>query len=129
MPDRPEPVPGRLAPCPRAPRCVSSDAAQAGQRIEPLVLRAGADDAWRAAAAAVEALPRTRVVTRTGDYLHAECRSAIFRFTDDLELELRAVDGIIAVRSCSRVGYYDFGVNRRRVESLREHMQQTGVLR
>ena len=65
----------------------------------------------------------------TDDYLHAECRSALFGFVDDLELHLRASDGIIAVRSASRLGYGDLGVNRRRVESLRSALARQDMVR
>lgn len=118
---------GRLAPCPGAPRCVSSDAG-GDHAVPPLVLAAPPDRAWPAAAEAVRQLPRTRIVKQTGDYLHAECRSAIFRFVDDLELHLRPDDNVIAVRSGARLGYYDFGVNRRRVETIRETLRREGVV-
>jgi uncharacterized protein (DUF1499 family) len=122
-------VDGRLAPCPASPNCVSSDAAEARHAIAPLALAVAVPDAWRAAREAVAALPRTRIVTETGDYLHAECRSALFRFVDDVELHLRPAEGVIAVRSASRVGYGDLGVNRRRVEALRSALRARGALR
>ena len=59
------------------------------------------------------------MVSESPGYLHVECRSKIFGFVDDLEFQLQAAQGLIAVRSASRTGYYDFGVNRRRVEALR----------
>jgi uncharacterized protein (DUF1499 family) len=111
---------GRLAPCPRSPNCVSSDAADAEHGIAPLAL---------AAREAVAALPRTRIVSEGGDSLHAECRSALFRFVDDLELQLRPAEGVIAVRSASRIGYSDLGVNRRRVEALRSALRARGAVR
>jgi uncharacterized protein (DUF1499 family) len=77
----------------------------------------------------VSELSRTRIVTETADYLHAECRSALLGFVDDLELHLRPDEGIIAVRSASRLGYSDLGVNRRRVEGLRTSLIERGVLR
>jgi len=67
----------------------------------------------------VAKLPRTIVVTEQPGYLHVECRSKLFGFVDDLEFQLRAEQGLIAVRSAARTGYYDFGVNRQRVEALR----------
>jgi uncharacterized protein (DUF1499 family) len=63
------------------------------------------------------------------DYLHAECASAVFGFVDDLELQLRASEGRIAVRSASRLGRSDLGVNRRRVEALRSELARQGVVR
>jgi uncharacterized protein (DUF1499 family) len=53
------------------------------------------------------------------DYLHAEMRSLLFRFVDDIEFFLVADKGLIHVRSASRAGYSDFGVNRKRVERIR----------
>lgn len=119
----------RLAPCPDAPRCVSSDARDESRRVEPFKLAAPAEQAWQTAVEAVQRLPRTRIVTRTGDYLHAEVKSPVFRFVDDLELHLRPEEDLIAVRSAARIGYYDFGVNRRRVENLRERLRAAGVVR
>ena len=119
---------GRLAPCPASPNCVSSDAS-GEQGVAPFGLAVDPGRAWHAARGAVAALPRTRIVSHTPDYLHAECTSAVFGFVDDLELNLRPGAGIIAVRSASRIGYSDLGVNRRRVETLREALSAQGVTR
>jgi uncharacterized protein (DUF1499 family) len=118
-----------LSPCPSSPNCVSSDAGDPSHRVPPFELAAPAPEAWRAARLAVAALPRTLVVAETPDYLHAECASAIFGFVDDLELHLRAAEGLIAVRSASRLGHGDMGVNRRRVEGLRSSLVRQGVVR
>ncbi len=118
-----------LAPCPSSPNCVSSDAHDPGHAIAPLELAVSRDQAWEAAVAAVSELPRTAIVTRQDGYLHAECQSAVFGFVDDLELELRAPEQIIAVRSASRLGYGDLGVNRRRVEGLRQELRRRGAVR
>lgn len=120
---------GSLAPCPSSPNCVSSDAADESHQVPPFRLAAPPAEAWRAARKAVSELPRTQIAQETGDYLHAECRSAVFGFVDDLELHLRPAEGIIAVRSASRLGYSDLGVNRRRVESLRASLTALGALR
>jgi uncharacterized protein (DUF1499 family) len=119
----------RLAPCPSTPNCVSSDGEEPSQRVSPFQLAAPAAEAWRAARAAVLSLPRTQIVAETGGYLHAECRSAVFGFVDDLELHLRPAQGMIAVRSAARLGYSDFGVNRRRIERLRARLARQGVVR
>jgi uncharacterized protein (DUF1499 family) len=92
------------------------------------VLAVPVAEAWPVVQRAVEAQPRTRIVAQTGDFLHAECRSRIFRFVDDLQLQLRAGEGIIAVRSASRLGYSDLGVNRKRVEALRSELKRRGVV-
>jgi len=119
----------RLAPCPSSPNCVSSDASDTAHSIAPFALAAPATQAWEAARAAAANLPRTRIVTETDSYLHAECRSALLGFVDDLELHLRADQGTVAVRSASRLGYSDMGVNRRRVETLRSELVRQGVVR
>lgn len=110
---------GKLPPCPPSPNCVCSDQRDSEHQVLPFVLLASAGKAWEAARQAVMQLPRTRIVAEGPGYLHAECRSALFRFVDDLQLQLREQEGIIAVRSASRLGRSDFGVNRRRVETLR----------
>jgi len=117
-----------LAPCPSSPNCVSSDAVDDTHKTPPLRLAVTPAEAWEAAEQAVKALPRTRIVQRTEDYLHAECRSALFGFVDDLELQLRPAAGIIAVRSASRLGYWDFGVNRRRIDALRAVLVEQGKI-
>jgi uncharacterized protein (DUF1499 family) len=118
-----------LAPCPSSPNCVSSDARDSRHQVSPLQLAVASAEAWRAVREVVSELPRTRIVKETGDYLHAECRSALFGFVDDLELHLRPAEKMVAIRSASRLGYSDLGVNRRRVEGLRESLTSRGVLR
>ena len=120
---------GRLAACPDSPNCVSSDAGDPAHRVPPFKINLPAKEAWRLAKEAVKDIPRTTITEVTDVILHAECRSLVFRFVDDLELELRADKGIIAVRSASRKGHSDFGVNRRRVEDLRERLRSRGVVR
>jgi len=118
----------RLAPCPTSPNCVSSDAEDARHRIAPLTIKGDASRSWAALASLLKDEPRMRVVEESDTYLHATARTRVFRFVDDVEFELRATEGIIAVRSASRVGRSDLGVNRRRVESIRERLRNAGVI-
>ena len=118
----------KLPPCPASPNCVSSDATDAARWVEPYRLRVASEEGWQALLEIVTALPRTTVVTKTNIYLHAESRSALFGFVDEVEFQLRPADKIIAVRSASRVGYWDLGVNRRRVEQIRELLRARGVV-
>lgn len=76
----------------------------------------------------VAELPRTTIITQGPDYLHAECRSAVFGFVDDLELHLRPDKNTIAVRSAARLGYSDLGVNRKRIEDLRSKLTGRGAI-
>jgi len=117
-----------LAPCPRSPNCVSSLAPDEGHRVEPLVLRVPAESAWASARRAVLALPRTRIAVERPGYLRAECTSRWLRFVDDLELALAPDGARIDVRSASRIGYSDLGVNRERVETLRAALREAGVV-
>ena len=119
----------RLAPCQSSPNCVSSDARDRSHKVPPLQFDVPPTEAWRVARELVSELPRTRIVNETPGYLHAECRSALLGFVDDLELHLRPSEGVIAVRSASRLGYSDLGVNRRRIEVLRASLISRGMVR
>jgi len=118
---------GKLSDCPSSPNCVSSDAADDGHKISAIQFTIPAADAWKLSRQAVLSLPRSQIITESANYLHAECSSAVFGFVDDLELQLRPSEGIIAVRSASRLGHSDFGVNKKRVEALRSALSNLGV--
>ena len=115
-----------LAPCPASPNCVSSEAQDADHQVAPLSFSVPALDAWRTLKEQVAKLPRTVIVTEKLGYLHAQSKSAVFGFVDDLEFYLRPAQGVIAVRSAAQTGYFDFGVNRQRVEELRAALRQAG---
>jgi uncharacterized protein (DUF1499 family) len=115
---------GRLAPCPSSPNCVSSQAGDDAHRVAPLPFTGTAGAAIGRLTAIVRSLPRASVVTTTGTYLHAEFRSAVFRFVDDVEFLADEPAGVIHVRSASRVGFSDLGVNRRRIEAIRSRWNE-----
>jgi len=110
---------GKLAPCPMSPNCVSSQAPDNDHHVEPLPYAGTAAEAMAKLSAIVRSLPRTAIVTEKQDYLHAEFTSAFFRFTDDGEFLVDDAAKVIHVRSASRVGHSDLGVNRRRIELIR----------
>ncbi len=114
---------GRLSPCPETPNCVSSTATDEPHRVEPLELRGNPDEALDRLAAVVESFPRARIVERSKTYIHAEFKSALFRFVDDVEFLVNENEERIDVRSASRVGRSDLGVNRRRVEEIRKRLR------
>ena len=66
----------------------------------------------------VENSPRTRIVESDGDYLHAEVTSRIMKYVDDLEISFMPEKNNLLIRSESRVGEGDFGVNRKRVDLI-----------
>ncbi len=109
----------RLAPCPKTQNCVSSIDPMDAHYIAPLSYTGSKDDAYRKLVALIASCRRTRLVVRQDNYLRAEFRSAIFRFVDDVEFLFSEDHAVIHVRSASRVGYYDFGMNRRRIEDIR----------
>ncbi|MCL6262890.1 DUF1499 domain-containing protein [Craterilacuibacter sp. RT1T] len=120
---------GRLAPCPASPNCVSSQApaSDVQHAIAALELRR-ADLPWPQIVDVVGSLPRTRIVKQEEGYLHAESRSAWLGFVDDVELYRPANSQWLALRSASRLGYSDLGVNRARMQALRESMAKAGLL-
>lgn len=113
---------GRLKAVPSSPNAVSSQAPKGDHAIEPLTYRGPRAAAFAALEGVVAVLPRTRIVVRSSDYLHAECESALLGFVDDLEFYFPPEDGVIHVRSASRLGHSDLGVNRRRVEEIRTRL-------
>jgi len=107
---------GHLRACPDKPNCVSSEApvSDGVHAITPL----SATD-WQTVREAVESVGGT-MVQADDDYLHATFTSRLFRFVDDVELRRDAASGLVHIRSASRVGHSDFGVNRKRVEAIRK---------
>ena len=87
--------------------------------VAPFKYKGDGKAAFARLADIVAAQPRTTVIKREPGYLYAECRTQLLRFTDDLEFLLDEPAGVIQVRSASRLGSGDHGVNRARVESLR----------
>ncbi|OGA88777.1 MAG: hypothetical protein A3G27_04005 [Betaproteobacteria bacterium RIFCSPLOWO2_12_FULL_66_14] len=116
---------GRFAPCRLTPNCVSSQAdpaADPGHHADPIAVQLGAGASWSALMEVLRELPRVTIIQNRPGYVYAECRSRIFGFVDDLELHLDKRAGVIHVRSASRLGRRDFGVNRRRVETIRSRL-------
>jgi len=115
---------GRLATCGRRLNCVcsQSDPGDAQRHVAPIPFKGPAAAAIAAARRAVESMPRTRVVRAEGNYLHAEFRSKLMGFVDDVEFTFDAAAGVLHVRSASRLGRRDFDVNRERVAALRARL-------
>ena len=114
---------GRLRECPDSPNCVCSQGRES-HRIAPLRYSGSSVSAWEKLKQVIRNMPRTRIVKDEDGYLHATFESAVFRFIDDVEFQLSPVEGVINVRSASRVGHSDLGVNRRRVEVLRAELNR-----
>ena len=115
--------PDKFSPCPDSPNCVSSQSTDKARFIEPLHYAGSLADARQKLIDILENTKRVRLVKVETDYVHAEFRSSIFQFIDDVELYFPPDQAIIHVKSASRKGYYDFGANRRRVERLRSRFE------
>jgi len=115
---------GRLAPCKTSPNCVASQADPKDEEhyIAPIALKG--KNAIAAVRKAVESMPRTTIVQVEPDYLYAEFRSKLMGFVDDVEFLADPAGGVVHVRSASRLGRRDFGVNRERIEQLRSILEK-----
>ena len=110
----------RLAACPDTPNCVSSRAGSGKRHIDPIVYDGTLEYARLRLLEAVADFSRARLIREENAYLHVVFTSLLFRFEDDVEFEFDDDEKQIHMRSASRTGYSDFGVNRRRLESIRE---------
>lgn len=118
---------GSLSPCPTSPNCAVSQNADEAHYIEPLVYKIDSDKAREALLKVLGVVPRTEIVEQTPNYIRAESKSRIFKFVDDVEFYFPANERVIHVRSASRVGDSDLGVNRRRIEQIRLALQDLNV--
>lgn len=114
-------VEGRLQPCPDRPNCVCSELypdRQQRHNIPPIVV-SGKEigRAWKLLRDSIE-MSGGAVISETDSYLHAEFASKFFRFVDDIEIRLDRDTGMIHLRSASRVGHSDLGINRKRIETI-----------
>jgi uncharacterized protein (DUF1499 family) len=113
---------GVLSPCPISPNCVCSKLPQSDSHyIEPLVPTASTLAIFPMLVDYVQQLPNAELEEKASHYVRVSIHPIIFGFTDDLELFFAGDK--IHVRSASRTGWYDFGINRRRVESIRKYME------
>lgn len=112
---------GQLTACPDKPNCVLTIANKEEHKVEPIILNLSKNDAKLALNNAIKQL-NGQIVTENENYIRAEFTSRLFRFVDDFECYLVANGNQteIHMRSASRLGYSDFGINRVRVENLKK---------
>lgn len=113
---------GKLAPCPATLNCVSSQSIDRDHSIEPLRYAGSPGEAMDRLKKIIISMKRSRIIKETGSYIHAEFTSALFRFVDDAEFLVDEHESLIHVRSASRLGRSDLGVNRKRIEDIRAAM-------
>lgn len=114
---------GQLAPCPETPNCVSSQSPDASHLISPLSWTRDPSEAIPQIEKIVKQIDRTQIITTTDTYLYAEFTSRWLGFVDDVEFVVNPEQKIIDVRSASRLGESDLGVNRQRIEQIREQLK------
>ena len=118
---------GMLAPCPDKPNCVSSFSEDTEHQIPAIRLAGTPAATWQGLQSMLATDGSAEIMTSSDDYLHVVYTSTIMRYRDDVEFILFADDGEIAVRSASRVGHSDLGVNRDRVEAIRSRLVDQGL--
>ena len=118
---------GKLAPPAKTPNSVSSQAGlwpqhpmQEDARIAPLALKGNGPATLAQIKRVVESMPGARVIESRDDYLYVQFSTRLMKFVDDAEFWFDPASGVVHVRSASRVGRSDFGVNRERIEAIRQ---------
>lgn len=109
-------VNNQLAACPDSPNCVSSFDSRDSHGIAPL------QGSLAIVRTALAQMPGAEIITDNGNYLHVEFTSRLMGYVDDVEFLADPSQNLVHVRSASRLGYSDMGVNRARVEAIREIM-------
>jgi uncharacterized protein (DUF1499 family) len=117
-------IAGRLQPCPDSPNCVSSQSADEEHKIDPLALESSPSEALARLKEIILEMKRTSIIEETDNYLYAEFKSAALGFVDDVEFYVDTENKVIHVRSASRIGYSDLGVNRKRIEAIRLEFEE-----
>jgi uncharacterized protein (DUF1499 family) len=112
-------VDGGLRPCPDSPNCVVSQGSEKEHGIAPIAYRFSKAEAREKIRRIVTQQKGATIIEDDGNYLHAEFKSKIMRFVDDVEFLFPENEKVIHMRSASRVGYSDLGVNRKRAEHIR----------
>lgn len=114
---------GKFAPCPNTPNCVSSQSIDALHQIEPFSYSDDPETAFKQIQTILENTENAAIITAEPNYIYAEFTSPLMGFVDDVEFYLDEQETLIQVRSASRLGESDLGVNRKRIETIREQFQ------
>ncbi len=115
----------KLAACPTTPNCVSSQApaSDVEHAIAPIDFGGKASATMADLKLILKNTPRTNIITEGNNYIYAEFASKLMGFVDDVEFYLDDISKTIQVRSASRLGESDLGVNRQRIEGIRTQLQ------
>jgi len=114
----------QLALCPGSPNCVSSQNDSEKHSIEPFHFNGDPVEEMDRLKKLLSNMKGVTIIMSRDDYIYAECKTPIMGFVDDLEFYWESESKVCHVRSASRLGYRDFGVNRARVEEIRKSFNQ-----
>tara|TARA_R110001606_G_scaffold39504_1_gene108879 strand:+ start:757 stop:1212 length:456 start_codon:yes stop_codon:yes gene_type:complete len=111
---------GELLSCPPSPNCVSTQASteDVDHYIEPIVYTGDRMKTQLLIESFILNKGNAHLVSSTLGYVHFEVKSPLIGYIDDVEFYLPAADSVVHIRSASRIGYSDFGVNRERVRQI-----------
>ncbi|MCB0335373.1 MAG: DUF1499 domain-containing protein [Bdellovibrionales bacterium] len=115
-------------PCPPSPNCVNSQQTEAKCFIEPLQLVEPYAQSWQAFVEFLQRHSEIRIQNMSDTSIGAIAVTLFFRFVDDVQFELDQERGKVDMRSASRLGYYDLGKNRKRLENLRSELLALGIV-
>jgi uncharacterized protein (DUF1499 family) len=118
---------GKLAACPGTPNCVNSQSLDAQSKIAPLAYNSTSTAAMARLKTLIGDMEKTKIITETDNYLYAEFTSKLMGFVDDVEFLIDDNAKVIQVRSASRLGESDLGVNRKRIEMIRAKLNEMKV--
>jgi uncharacterized protein (DUF1499 family) len=125
-PDKIGVIERKLIPCPETPNCVNSQAPKDDSHyIDPIPYTSTMSEEIQKLKKILTEQPRTNEIVSKDDYLYFEFTSALMRYVDDVEFYLDDSSKLIHIRSASRLGKSDLGVNRKRIETIRELLKNT----
>lgn len=121
---------GQLTPCPITPNCVNSQVKDEMHDIEPILATGTSLEVKNNILKILKKLKRSKIILAEDNYIRAEFTSRLFRFVDDVEFyfpDTKTNEMTIHVRSASRVGHSDLGVNRKRIEQIRSKLKAINI--
>ena len=111
---------GKLRPCPDRPNCVSTQSERRRHAMTPLPYLQTLEVSREKILSIIKGIKRAKIIKYTETYIHAEFKTSLWHFVDDVEFFLDENARVVHFRSSSRFGYYDFGLNRRRMKEISE---------
>jgi len=115
---------GQLQDCPSKPNCVFSQSVNDDQKVTPLPLKGSPQETMQALVKVIKDMERTQIIEQKDDYLRVEFKSSLLQFVDDVEFYIPEGKSEVQTRSASRLGHSDLGVNRKRIESIRQSLEK-----